>query len=166
MNTPRETLIDWLRDAYAMERGLENTLEKHAENEEFHPALRAQAAMHLIETRRHAADVQSCLESLGSDTSTLKVAIAKVTETIKGLGTALASDERVKDILAAYATEHFEIACYRALRAGAAHLGETGIVAMCDRILPDEEKMASWLEENLPDVVTSYLIEEEAETEK
>ena len=30
MQNPRETLLSWLNDAYAMERGLENDLENDA----------------------------------------------------------------------------------------------------------------------------------------
>jgi ferritin-like metal-binding protein YciE len=158
MNT-RDELIDWLRDAYAMERGLEVTLRKQSESEELTPAARERAGLHLDETRQHAEAVKTCLEQLGADSSTLKTSFAKVTESVKGLGTAFARDERVKDVLAGYASEHFEIACYKALRAAAKLAGEPGIVAMCDLILPDEEAMARWLDQNLPDVVTSYLAE-------
>ncbi|MDB6150586.1 MAG: hypothetical protein JWQ44_2034 [Chthoniobacter sp.] len=142
-----------------MERGLEITLQKQAQNEDLHGALRQQSATHLEETRRHAEAVKACLESLGSDTSTIKTGMAKVMETVKGLGTNFASDERVKDLLAAYASEHFEIACYKALRAGALAIGEPQIAAVCDTIIPDEENMAEWLDENLPTVVASYLQE-------
>lgn len=155
----RDTLIDWLRDAYAMERGLEITLKKQMENGDLHDSLRQQAQLHLIETSRHAELVKVCLESLGADPSVIKTGIAQVMETVKGIGTAFADDERVKDVLVAYGTEHFEIACYTALRAAAVTLGENQIVDVCDQIIPDEQRMADWLEENLPVVVTAYLQE-------
>jgi len=156
MNT-KEEMIEWLRDAYAMERGLEVTLEKQSANEEAPPALRSRAAAHLEETRRHAELVQTCLQSLGSDTSTFKTGMAKGMEMAKGMGTAFAKDERVKDVLAAYASEHFEIACYKALQVGAQKLGQTSIVEACASILEDEEEMAEWLYDNLPELVAGYL---------
>jgi ferritin-like metal-binding protein YciE len=155
----RDEVIDWLRDAYAMERGLEISLKKQSEHGELSSAMREQAAIHLGETRRHAEAVRACLEKLGSDTSTLKTGIAQSVEAMKGMGTMFASDERVKDLLAAYASEHFEIVCYLALRAAAEFLGETEIVAVCDLIIPDEERMAQWLTANLPSVVQEYLAE-------
>lgn len=157
--TDKDVLTHWLRDAYAMERGLEITLKKQAENAELSAAMRQRAEAHLEETRRHAEMVKHCLESLGSDVSAIKTGMGRVMETLKGMGTVFARDERVKDALAAYASEHFEIACYKALRVAARELGEHQVVAACDRIIPDEVRMADWLDENLPAVVTSYLHE-------
>jgi len=158
MNT-RDELIDWLRDAYAMERGLETSLQKQADNEDLSPGLRTQARTHFEETRQHAAAVKDCLESMGTDTSALKTGIAKTMEMFKGLGTKFAQDERIKDLLAAYASEHFEIACYQALRTAAEVAGEPQIVAVCDAIIPDEERMAEWLKANLSSEVREYLME-------
>ncbi|HEX8310417.1 MAG TPA: ferritin-like domain-containing protein [Chthoniobacteraceae bacterium] len=158
----KDELIDWLRDAYAMERGLEITLQKQAANAELNSTIREQARLHLEETKRHAEAVHACLEQLGADTSALKTGLAKMLEIGKGLGTTFASDERVKDLLAAYASEHFEIACYKALRAGALEIGHPEIAAVCDSILPDEERMAGWLDANLSNVVSGYLRETQA----
>jgi ferritin-like metal-binding protein YciE len=157
----RDELIDWMRDAYAMERGLEITLEKQAKNEDLPVKLRTQAEKHLQETRRHAEQLKGCLDSMGSDTSTIKTGMAKGMEILKGTATALTRDEEVKDLLAAYASEHFEIACYTALRAGAEQPGEPQVVTVCDSIIPDEMRMAEWLLKNLPSLVSSYLMEHE-----
>lgn len=159
MSTKHEELIDWLRDAYAMERGLETMLKKQAQNEDLLPEVREQAQLHLEQTKAHAEAVKECLQKLGTDTSALKTGMATAMETMKGLGTNFARDERVKDMLAAYASEHFEIACYRALRVAAELAGEIEISAVCDRIIPDEERMAAWLDEHLPTVVRGYLQE-------
>lgn len=155
----RDELIDWLRDAYAMERGLEVTLKRQSEADDLTPAMREMASMHLAETRQHAEAVKTCLEQLGSDTSMLKTGVAQMMETMKGLGVMFAKDERIKHALAAYASEHFEIACYKALRAAALAAGEDQIAGVCDAIIPDEERMAEWLDENLPGLVTGYLSE-------
>lgn len=158
----KDELIDWLRDAYAMERALEISLKKQSENDELSATLRSQARLHLEETRAHAEAVKACLEKLGTDTSAIKTGMAQMGEAVKGLGTKFAQDERIKDLLAAYASEHFEIACYRALQAAAEVANEPAIVAVCEMIIPDEERMADWLEANLPLVVKEYLAETEA----
>src|SRR5579883_1937454 len=86
----RQEIIDWLREAYAMERGLESALEKHKSNDDLRPEVRERAAAHLKETRRHAEEVKAALESLGTDTSSLKTGIGVMAQAAKGLGTAFA----------------------------------------------------------------------------
>lgn len=153
----KEELIDWLRDAYAMEKAMELALKKQADNQAVAMLMREQAARHLAQTQHHAEMVGACLKKLGSETSTLKTAMAKGLEIMKGASTAFAGDHRVKDLLGMCAAEQFEIACYTALRAGAARFGIFDIVETCNSILKDEQRMADWLEANLPHVVTTYL---------
>lgn len=157
----REEIIDWLRDAYAMERGLETTLQKQANNEDLMPQVRQRAATHLDETRRHAEAVQAVLQSLGTDTSSIKTGLGLMAEMTKGLGTKFARDERIKDLLTAYSMEHFEIACYIALAAAARAAGLPQVVDVCERIIPDEERMARTLQESLPTEVRTYLLEQQ-----
>jgi ferritin-like metal-binding protein YciE len=155
----RDEVVDWLRDAYAMERGLEGALKKQSENEDLTPGVRRRAASHLEETRRHAEAVKAALQSLGTDTSALKTGAGMVMQATKGLGTKFSSDERVKDLLDAYSMEHFEIACYTALAAAAQRAGLSQVVDLCRRIIPDEEHMAQNLKDSLNDEVVSYLFD-------
>ncbi|MDB6136347.1 MAG: hypothetical protein JWM59_4590 [Verrucomicrobiales bacterium] len=157
MSTNLETITDWFRDAYAMERGLEIALGKQAENKNLHPAVRGMAARHLTETRQHAEAVKTCLETLGAGTSMLKTGLAEAGETVKWMSTKFAQDERVKDLLATYAKEHFEIACYRAIETAAREIDEPQVAEVCRRIIRDEERMAAWIRDNLPSVVVSYI---------
>jgi ferritin-like metal-binding protein YciE len=153
----REELIEWLRDAYAMERGLEVTLKKQSRQEDLEPTLRRQFTVHLGETSAHADAIEMLLHEMGAGTSAIKTGMGQGMAMFQGAASAFARDERVKDVLTAYASEHFEIACYTALRTGAELLGETAVVELCDSIIPDEEAMAEWLAANLPMVVTTYL---------
>jgi ferritin-like metal-binding protein YciE len=155
----RDEITDWLRDAYAMERGLESSLKKQADNQELSPALRERAAAHLEETRRHAKEVRAALQSLGTDTSALKTGLGLAAQASKGMATTFARDEEIKDLLDAYAMEHFEIACYTALAVAADRAGLPQVAEVCRRILPDEERMAEALRHTLPDEVVGYLFE-------
>src|SRR4051812_9543373 len=67
MENIKDEIIDWLRDAYAMEKGLENSLEKNSKNEELSQGVRERSAQHLEETRRHAEEVKAALKSLDAD---------------------------------------------------------------------------------------------------
>lgn len=154
---PRETLISWLNDAYALERSLVEVLENHAKDAKDHPQMAQRISQHLEETKMHAERVKECVERLGGSTSSVKTALGKVTGFFQGISTGAAPDELVKNALSDYAAEHFEIASYRALIAAARELGETEVARVCEGILRDEEDMARFLETNLPMVVQGFL---------
>lgn len=149
----RSTLIAWLNDAYAMESALIPVLQNHARDARDDLHARERIELHLEQTRRHAELVRGCVERLGSTTSATKTGLASLFGTVESVMTAFFSDELVKNALGDYATEHFEIACYRALQAAAESFGDTHIADVCGAILRDEEEMAHWLEMQIPKVV-------------
>src|SRR4051812_27341543 len=150
-------LIDWLNDAYAMERSLEVMLRKQADNEEAHRAVRERARIHLDETQAHADRVAECLSMLNATPSTIKSATGQIMEFAKGMMSKMASDERVKDFLAAYGAEYFEVACYKALIAAANVAGAESLVPLLEKNLKEDEAMAKWLDLNVNAVVRDYL---------
>lgn len=154
---PRETLIGWLNDAYAMEKGLVQVLENHANDVKDRPEMYRKIAEHLEKTKMHAERVRDCVERLGGSTSAMKTAMGSVSGFLQGRSTGASPDELVKNALADYASEHLEIASYRALIVAARALGEHDVVRICEDILRDEEDMARWLEQSLPTVVQEYL---------
>lgn len=154
---PRETLIGWLNDAYAMEKGLVQVLENHANDVKDRPEMYRKIAEHLEKTKMHAERVRDCVERLGGSTSTVKTTLGAVSGFFQGRSTGASPDELVKNALADYAAEHLEIASYRALIVAARALGEQDVVRICENILRDEEDMARWLEQSLPTVVQEYL---------
>ena len=153
----KQEIISWLRDAYAMERSQEMALEEMSKSDRHSSECRTAAAMHLTETRQHAQLVESMLRSLGSDTSTFKTSVGMIAETMKGLGTALSHDEPIKDLLATYSIENFEIACYMALAAAADAVGLPQVMNTCNQIVVDEQKMAAHIVKALPGLVQEYL---------
>lgn len=163
MAATRETLIEWLKDAHAMEQQAINMLEKQADRIEQYPDLREKVRDHLEQTRHQASRVEGCIQKLGGDTSAIKEGVAKFMGSAANLVNQSAGDEVVKNGIADYAFEHFEIASYRALIGAADKLGEEEIRKTCEEILEEEEAMASWLETNLPDVTQQYLQRERTE---
>ena len=63
------------------------------------------------------------------------------------------ADETVQNALANYATEHFEIACYRALSEAAHTARQEHVAQVCGENLRDEQEMADWLSGQLPKIV-------------
>lgn len=154
----RETLLAWLNDAHAMELALIPVLENHAKDADKHfPEVAAADRRHLKETRRHAELVRGCIERLGEKPSTAKSLLGQVLGAGQSVATGMFRDEVVKNFLSDFAAENFEIASYRALIAAARELGDEETARVCEEILRDEERMASWLTENLPRVVQETL---------
>jgi ferritin-like metal-binding protein YciE len=162
MNTKTE-LIEGLRDAYAMEKAMEIALQKLMAHPHTHLALHKQASLHCTATRRHAEALAACLRRLGSEASLLKAELAQGMELMKSVGAGFVRDERIKDVLTIFATEHFEIACHARLRTGAQHFGLLEIVRICDEILLAEKRMSKWLEFNLPQITEAYLMNDDDE---
>lgn len=153
----RELVIDWLNSAYNMEKGLIPILENHAKDADRHPAVRSRVEQHVDETRRHAELVKGCLEQLGEEPSKVMGAFSGLAGRVQAVATAPFKDEEVKNALSDYATEHFEIAAYRALSEAARAIGEEGIANTCEQICRDEQNMADFLEQNLPNTVRDAL---------
>lgn len=153
----QEMLVAWLNDAHAMENGIAEALEAQVKLAEDHPTVQAGLQQHLEATRRHAETVKDCLEQLGERPSGVKSALAAFGGKLQAaMGSA--RDDLVKAALNDYATEHMEIASYRALIIAANEAGQPSIAEACQGILQDEEQMARWLEENTPALVREALV--------
>src|SRR5262245_46652813 len=108
----KEQLIKWLNDAHSMELSLEKNLEDHPRDAATIPGLRDGLEEHLLATRRHAIRLTEAVHKLGGRVSQVRSVVATAMGRLEGLATALFRDEIVKDVLADYAAEQFEVACY------------------------------------------------------
>ena len=155
--TRRDEVIDWLNDAYAMERGLEVTLRKQAQSKELHQAVRTRAGIHLDETIVHAERLCDCLAKLGSSPSPVKTIAGEASEMAKAYSTKFTADERVKDYLGWCSAEAFEVACYKSLIEAANEASEEEIVPLLEKNLAQDSAMAHWLEMNVGAITRDYL---------
>jgi ferritin-like metal-binding protein YciE len=122
------------------------TLEKHIADAKGLPKVRSALTKHLRETKRHASEMKKALASLGGRHPVLKEGVSKLANLAAGLVTTTARDTIVKNAIADFATEHFEIACYSSLIQTATALGERKIATTCKAILKEEKAMAASLE--------------------
>lgn len=150
--TSKDQLVSWLNDAYSMERSLLMVLENHAKDGRDFPEIKTRDEQHLAETRHHADNLERCLAILGEKPSKTKGAIGSVMGKVQGAASGAFRDEIVKNFLSDYAAEHMEIACYESLIVAAEELGYPEIARMCRENLADEEDMAAWLKERIPEV--------------
>lgn len=160
--THQENLLDWLRDAHAMEQQAEKMLQSQSERLEHYPQLKTRIDQHLRETREQQARIGECLERLGESPSTLKDLGAKLMAFAQGVSGMTMSDEVIKGAMASYVFENVEIAMYTVLiaAANAAHDPETR--SACEASLSEEIDMADWLREHLPELTRQYLSRSQA----
>ena len=159
----REHLVEWLRDAHAMEMQAETMLKGQAGRLEHYPEVRARVERHITETQQQAREVEQCLRRLGEDTSALKDTGGKAMALMQAMGGMVMGDEVVKGALASYAFEHMEIASYTILVVAAQAAGEVEIAQACEKILREERAMADWLAEHTPSLVQQFLQRERSD---
>lgn len=164
-NDARETWMDWLRDAHAMEAQAETMLDAQIGRLENYPALRMRLEQHLRETAVQRQSLEGLLQSLGEDASGIRAGMGKLMALGQGLAGVFAPDEVMKAALAGYTFEQMEIGSYTALIAGAEELGLAQAVAVLTPILDQERAMAAWLAENMGPLARSFLARAEAELE-
>jgi ferritin-like metal-binding protein YciE len=148
-----DQLVTWLDDAYAMESGLISILESHASHFSGFTASAQRIREHIAETSRHAQRLEECLRQLGTAPSSMKSTLSSVMGGIEGASTAIFRDQLVKDVLADYASEQFEVACYTALVSLALDLNYPDVARLCGENLREDQAMADWLLRTLPEVV-------------
>ena len=157
MTNGKRVLVDWLRDAHAMERSSVDNLDRLADRFSRHPELSVRFREHWRESLNQVVALEVCLKKLGSDTSTFKDLTSRFVRIAQAYAGAISLDEPVKDCLAAYASTHLEIATYVSLRAAAIELAEPEVAQMCDEHLQRERAMAGWLEEQIAEVTLDFL---------
>lgn len=113
-------------------------------------------------TREQRDRLKALIEKLGGDTSTAKTMLGNLIANVQALAGAMAPDAKVKNTLANYAIENFEIACYTSLIAAAESTGQNEVKKVCQEILEQERDMANWLQSNLPRITNEYLGKKEA----
>lgn len=152
-----ERLIEWLRDAHAMEAQAEIMLKKQASRIEHYPELKARIEQHIGETQNQARLIEGCLQRYDKSYSGFKDLGGKMMAMGQAMGGMMLNDEIVKGALMGYVFENLEIASYRVLIAAAQAVGDQQTQEVCERILVEEIAMADWLRDHLAELTQAYL---------
>lgn len=162
MATADDRLMEWLRDAHAMEEQSEQMFERTCNRIENYPEVRARFDAQRALSRRHADIVRQCIERRGGSRSALKDTAGKLMAFAQGASGLFVGDEIVKAMLAASTFEQMKISSYEILKAAAKAVGDDETQRACEQSLRDEQQMADWLEDNIEPVTVTYLRREEA----
>ncbi|HVW22804.1 MAG TPA: ferritin-like domain-containing protein [Opitutaceae bacterium] len=157
MNDERKQLVSWLNNAYAMERSLIKVLEHHAKDAADLPEVRERDELHIAETHRHAERIEECLRFLGESPSRAMGVMGGIMGLVQSMATGPFNDELIKNFLMDYAAESFEVGAYRSLISAADKLGLTEIARLLGENLLEDEAMALWLGERIPDITRRCL---------
>ncbi len=171
-------LVDLLNEAYAQERQIETTLEAHLEvttRADYKKRLKD----HLKETRAHAKSVERRIGQLGGEAETVHVPgpegvgrAAQGLQDVVGKAKAAAqgplhmvrgSGEQAKmlhNARAEFRTEADEIATYTVIESLAGSVGDKQTAKVARDILRQEERMADFLRELLPQLTADMAHDE------
>lgn len=145
----REIFVTGLKNAHAMENQALSIMKPQVKRIENYPDIAAKLEEHIRETEGQISRLDEILTSLAEENSTLKDAALSFTGAMAALGHTVAGDEILKNSMANFAFENFEIAAYRSLITIAELGGFAAIVRPLQANLDEEVAMAAWLEQNL-----------------
>lgn len=154
---PKYFYITGLHNAHAMETQAVQLLTRQVERLEHYPEIEDKLNAHLAESKIQRTRLEEILEAHGEAYSALKEAALGFGGNIAAMAHMPASDEIIKNTLANYMFEHFEIAAYKSLITMAEYLGDAKAVVAAKESLGEEERMAAWFDEHIAPTTATFL---------
>ena len=166
-NTRDLKLVQYLNEAYGKEKELETALEAHI-SMTTRPPYKKRLQQHLKETKGHARTLERRIKQLGGEPAGLPAAVAtaasKAVSAAKGPLHALRgtgeAEKMLKNAKTEFANEFEEIATYSAIETLADTVGDQDTAKLARGIRREEERMAKFLERQIP-VLTKDVAREE-----
>jgi ferritin-like metal-binding protein YciE len=147
--SPRDTYLSGLVNAHALEEQAVSLLSRQVERLESYPEMSQQI--------RQATRLEEILQSLGTSHSALKDMATSFMGNMAALAHAPMQDEVIKNTLANFAFEHYEIASYRSLLTMAELAGDQSGPRLLQESLEEEIRMAKWIEDHLDATTRKYV---------
>ena len=129
---------------------------------EAYPDLHAQMELERARSTEQAARLDRLLAKHGTSASLVKEAVTGTVATVAGFAHAFASDEVMKDVLAAVGYKAYEIGSYKVLITLAETVGATADIAVLEQSMKEEQEMGDWLGSHLPGFVHAYIKQQAA----
>jgi ferritin-like metal-binding protein YciE len=153
----RDIFVTGLRNAHAMEKQALSIMEPQLERIDNYPDIARRLEDHIRETHGQIERLETIMDGLGESASGLKDMAMSVAGSMAAMGHTVAGDEILKNSLANFAFENYELAAYSSL----VTLAEAGGYAEAKRglmqSLDEEQAMAEWIGSNLPDVTLRFV---------
>lgn len=149
--------ITGLKNAHALENQALELMNRQVERIENYPDIKAKLQEHIQETHNQIQRLETILESLGESRSVLKDNALSLTGNLAAIAHTFTQDEIIKNSIANFAFENFEIASYKSLIQLAGETGHQNAEQPLKETLREEEAMAHWIDGHLPEVTHTYL---------
>ena len=156
-NAAYDVFIDGLRNAHAMEKQALSIMQPQLNRLEHYPQVSALLDRHIRETEAQIQRIDQIFETLNESSSGLKDTMLSLSGSMAAMTHSMATDEILKNSLANFAFEHFEIAAYTALLTAAQEANVAQAIPLLEQNLQEEVAMASAIHDGLPDVVRQYI---------
>ena len=156
-NAAQDVFLDGLRNAHAMEKQALSIMQPQLERLEHYPQVSALLDRHIRETEVQIQRIDQIFEGLNESASGVKDTMLSLSGSMAAMTHSMATDEILKNSLANYAFEHFEIAAYTSLITMAEQGGGQSAIPLLQQNLDEERAMAADIEAGLPDVVRQFI---------
>lgn len=153
----RPTFVTGLRNAHAVENQALALIDRQLERLENYPALSERLTLHRTETENQIGRLEEILSSLAESHSSLKDMALSLSGNMAALGHTIAGDEVLKNSFANLAFENFECASYISLITLAEMGGFNSAVPLLQTSLSEEEAMATFVREAIPDTTERFV---------
>jgi ferritin-like metal-binding protein YciE len=162
LNTTMNVYLTGLRNQHATETQAIGTIKNELGRMEPYPDLHARMQAEMGRSTEQAARLDRLLAKHGTSASLAKEAVTGGVATVAGFVHSLASDEVLKNVLAAVGFKAFEIGSYKVLVTLAEASGAREDVAVLEQSMTEEQEMGDWLGSHLPSFVHDYLTKQAA----
>jgi ferritin-like metal-binding protein YciE len=153
----RSLFVTGLQNAHAVENQALSLMNRQIERIEQYPEVAARMRAHVEETNGQIGRLEQILGSLNESHSSIKDLGASFMANMGAIGHAVTGDEILKNSFANYAFENYEAAAYKSLITMAEVGGFRDSIPLLEQSLREEQSMAQWLDEHLPQVTTRYM---------
>ncbi|MDP0501702.1 MAG: DUF892 family protein [Verrucomicrobiota bacterium JB022] len=156
-------LTEWLKDAYGMEKGWIDTLERQAKRLENYPFFAEKTNDQVEASKRSADRLAQALQDMGEKPESAFSGVSSLAGKFQSMMTTTASDEAVKYVLSNFGFVHFAIASYVSLLATADRFKHEKLKAVIEQNLSEKREFADFLADNVPAVTLRFLEREHAD---
>jgi len=157
VNAAMEVYLTGLRNQHAVETQAIGTVKNELSRMEPYPDLHARMQQEMERSTTQAARLDDLLAQHGTSKSVAKEAVTGTVATVAGFVHTGASDEVLKNVLAAVGYKAYEIGSYKVLLTLAEAAGATADKAVLEQSMQEEQEMGDWLGSHLPSFVHAYL---------
>ena len=161
-NATMTIYLTGLRNQHAVETQAIGTIQNELSRMKSYPELHTQMQADKERSTEQAARLDKLLSKHGTSASLAKEAVTGSVATVAGFMHAFASDEVLKNVLAAVGYKAYEIGSYKVLITLAGAAGAVDDVPVLEQSMKEEQEMGDWLGSHIPSFVHAYVSQQQA----